>query len=764
MKRSPLKHALMLSTCLIVATPALAQTAGARDDEAADTGSGGLGEIIVTANRREESLQDVPVSVQQVSADLADTLSIDDAQEITALVPGFTFQRQGSGSTPFIRGVGSTSSFVGNEPSVALFVDDVYVPTGNAAVFEFNGLDSVEVLKGPQGTLFGRNATGGVVHVKTKTPSFVPEMDASISYDNYETIKAKAYASIPLSDHVAANVSAFRVYQGEGWGKNVVDGSEVFFNESWGVRGKLLFDLENTDILLSGTYSNRLSDQGIALRVVPGYFGFAGYSPEELGAGFYDGAVTPGVFNFYDTNFMQFSGKVEHDFGPVSLVSITAYTDTETDFQFDLDAAPLSILNAPVTNTSEAFTQEFQLLSNGDNRFDWIVGAFYLEDDALFDLVAYGGALDATVAPGAIQTERARQKTKSYSAFGQANFEVTDAFSITAGLRFTSDRRTESEGGASIVLPNGAVAVSSGPFGSKSKFEKLTWRLALDYKITDDLLVYGSYNRGFKSGVYNLPGYSVATSAPLPPVQPEVLDAYAIGFKSELFDRMVRFNAEAFYYEFSNIQVQNNVPPPNAGTILTNAGAAEIKGFEAELTVAPAQGLTIMASMSVLDGKYTSFETAPTFFPQPPNAPIAIPAGCAFTTYPTASPGAPAAQRTCDLSGAKTVNTPPFSASVTMIYELPTSIGNFDFAASYTHGGDYYSEPHNLEFVRVPTYDLVNSSITWSEPSDRFDIRLFVNNLTKEKYYSYVANGGTSGPKYSPAAPRTYGIALGMRY
>lgn len=755
-----LKLVLIGSTILAGASPAFAQDAA----DASQNSEAGIKEIIVTANRRAENLQDVPVSVQQVSAELTTTLSIDDPQEVTALVPGFTFQRQGSGSTPFIRGVGSTSSFVGNEPSVALFVDDVYVPTGNAAVFEFNGVDSIEVLKGPQGTLFGRNATGGVIHVKTKDPTFEPELSGSFSYDNYETVKAKAYASLPLSDTVAANISAFRVYQNEGWGKNVNDGSEVFFNEGWGIRGKLLFDFDATTVLLSGTFANRFSDQGIALRVVPGFRGFAGYDPEAIGAGFYDSASSAGIFNFYDTDFTQLSAKIEHDFGAVTFRSITGYSDTDTDFQFDLDAAPLSILNAPVTNTSEAYTQEFQLLSNGDNKLDWIVGAFYLQDNSLFDLVAYGGALDALVAPGAYQTEQARQKSKSYSIFGQANYEFTDAFSLTAGLRYTSDKRTESEGGAGIVLANGTPIVKSGPFGSSDTFKKLTWRLALDYKVSDDLMVYASYNRGFKSGVYNLPGYSTSTNAPLTPVAPEVLDAYAVGFKSELFDRLMRFNVEAFWYDFKNIQVQNNVPPPNAGTILTNAGAAEIKGIEADLTIAPASGLTIIASMSILDGKYTSFEQAPTFFPQPPNDPIAIPAGCSFTTYPTASPGAPAAQRSCDLSGADTVNTPPFSASVTALYELYTSAGTFDFAASYTRGGNFYSEPHNLNFVKVPAYDLVNSSITWTEPSDHFSVRLFVNNLLKEKYYAYVSNGGTSGPKYSPAAPRTYGVTLGFDF
>jgi iron complex outermembrane receptor protein len=778
---------LALSTSLIAVSPALAQDdtgpdlpgkvpatadgavapgAGPQtaDSDAQTEQAGGLAEIVVTANRRVENMQKVPVAVSQVSAELADTLQIDDPQEITQLVPGFTFQRQASGATPFVRGIGSTSSFVGNEPAVAILVDDIYVSNGNAAIFEFNNIDAVEVLKGPQGTLFGRNATGGVIHVKTKDPSFDPTMNVEVGYGNYDTVTAKGYVSAGLSDAIAFNLSAFRVDQGKGWGRNVIDGSEVFKSNSWGVRGKLLIKLgENTDILLGGSFSNRRSDQGIAERVVPGYFGFGGTSPEVAGAGFYDSANSS-IRDFYDTDFWQANGKLTHDFGSVSLVSITAYNRTKTFFSFDLDAAAPDILNATVDNNAKTFTQEVQLLSNGDESFDWILGGFFLSDTSVFDLVASGLGVTSRFGPGATQAQFSRQKTTSYAIFGQANYELTPEFSLTAGLRYTSDKRAESDGGSAIITGTGATLIAAGPFASSKTFRKLTWRLAADYQVTPDVMIYASYNRGFKSGVYNLPGYSPASNAPLPPVQPEVLDAYAVGFKSELFDRLLRLNVEAFYYDYKNIQFQNNVPPPNAGTILTNAGAAEIRGIEGELTLAPARGFSIIANASYLDGNYTEFPNAPTFFPLRPNAPIPIPAGCAFTAYPTGAPGAPAAQQACNQRGSRTVNTPPFSAAVTALYELTTDIGSFDLSGSWTHGGNYYSEADNLNFVRQPSYDLFNAAIRWRDPSDKISLRVWGNNLTKAKYYSYVANGGTSGPKYSPAAPQTYGVTLGFQF
>ncbi|MEY2942153.1 MAG: hypothetical protein RLY97_167 [Pseudomonadota bacterium] len=744
------------------------------------TDDAGLSDIIVTAQRRNENLQDVPIAVTSVSATVAEKLGVNDLQTLPQLVPGFTFQRQASGSTPFIRGVGSTSSFVGNEPSVAIFVDDVYVPTGNAAVFEFNTIENVEVLKGPQGTLFGRNATGGVIHVHTRTPSKTPTMDFNVSYGNFETVKAQAYVSAGLGSMVSASVAAFYTNQGKGWGRNITTGRPVQTNNSWGIQGKLLFQLgESTEFLLNGTHANRRSDQGFATQQVQGFRGLGGFNPVTAGAGFYDSTTTRD--QYADTDFTQVSGKLTTDLGFAKLVSITGYSRTKTFFDIDLDRIPTDILGGVVDNNARTFTQELQLLSGSDSKLKWIIGGFYLNDNSFFGLDASGLGVSGRFPGGYHQFVQSRQKTSSISGFAQASYELASALTITAGLRYTSDKRTESEGGASIALPSGSVftlasgaRLISGPFGSSKTFNAVTGRLSLDYKVNDDVLIYAAYNRGFKSGVYNLPGYSVSSLQPLPPVNPEKLDAYTAGFKSEFFDHRLRLNAEAFYYKFSNIQVQNNVPPPNAGTILVNAGKATIKGFEIDLSAKPVEHLTLTASLSYLDGKYTEFLGGPTFFPTGANAPITTPvvASCTFAStqtfnaagYPVGAGGAPAVQGFCNLSGSKTVNTPPFSSAISLLYTIPTGSGDFDIAASWSHSGNYFSEPHNLPFIKQPSYNVVNASLSWTDPDGHFKIKVWANNLTKEQYFSYLALGGTAGATGSPAAPRTYGATLGVHF
>ncbi len=782
MNRLKTAHALTLSSCLAGFTPALAQEQG--NQAAAPQVNVGVAEIIVTANRRAQNQQDVPVAVSAVTAELAQKLGVSDIATLTNVVPGFTFNRQSSGAQPFIRGVGNQSATIGNEPSVAMFVDDVYIPTSNAAIFEFNNIDSVEVLKGPQGTLFGRNATGGVVHVHTRDPSLT-ETSANIElgYGNYETITAKALVNLPVSDNVALNVAAYQVNQGDGWGHDIYTGSDLFTRRAWGLRGKLLFQLgDRTELLLSGGYNYQKGTQGMSFRTVEGFAGRAGITPEQAGAGFYDGMT--GIGDYYKAKFAMGSAKLTHDFGGVRLVSLTAYTDTKNPNHYDI-SAHRGNLTADYRQEEWAFTQEVQLLSQESSKLQWIVGAFYLKDAALFDGVftgtgpaartVNGGAnLGPAIPVGRYSSSHARQKTESISAFGQASLEILPKLTATLGLRYTSDKRSIGDNGGEFGIIGGPQLLASGPFPDSRRFNKLTGRFSLDYKINDDIMIYGAFNRGFKSGVYSTSSYNSSTTGVIAAVQPETLDAWSGGFKSEWFDRMVRFNAEGFYYKISNAQLQNNLTN-QAGTEIRNAGKSRLYGFEAELTVQPTAELTIMGSISVVDGKYTTFPGGPTYFPQAPNAQIPIPQGCASNPlifppggggpiYPTAA-GTPLlpVPGGCDLSGNKTLQTIPFSSNVSVIYSIPLSSGSVDLSANWLHTDPYYFEPDNNPYTRQGKVDLLNGAITWNT-GDGLGIRLWANNLTNKKYYSYIANSGSSGVKGSPAAPRTYGVTLTGRF
>lgn len=790
MKFANFRAILAASTCLIALSPAYAQDA-APDQEVnqataptAEEEQGGLAEIVVTANRRAQNLQDVPIAISAITAEMAETLGISGNENLAELVPGFMFQRQAQGAMPFIRGVGTTSTFVGNEPSTAIFMDDVYITSGTAAVFDYSGIEAVEVLKGPQGTLFGRNATGGVVHVRTKKPSFDPTVDAEIGYGNYDTLRGKFYGSAGLTDKIAINLSAFYEDQNDGWGKNysgtpvALDGTDAFTNEAYGIRSKILFAPdETTEIILTGSYNRRDSDQGFALRPTPGTTGFAAFNPAAVGAGFYDGTV-----NFtggYTTRYTQFSGKLSKEFDPFTLVVIGSYAKLEVpSSNIDIDATPTRRNDADTDYGSQSYTYEVQFLSPDDSRLKWIVGAFYLYDDAFFNGFFRGSASNVIPVPVAgIATKNLHlhneQKTNSYAVFGQATLPVTDRFNITAGLRYTIDDRSQLNGYYDVLSADVATldqALITGPRLSDSKtFKKLTGRISLDYKITDDLMIYGGFNRGFKSGVYNLAGISFGTNVALPPAEPEGLDAWSLGFKSQFADNRIRLNAEVFHYDYTNIQVQNN-NPAGAGTILSNGGKAKIKGFDAELTAEPADNLTISAGIAVLDGEYKLFNNGPVTFPEPPNAPRAVPAGCVTPLGPLAPgvyPGPtglnPGTFLQCQLAGNDTVMTAPITTNLSMNYRIPTSVGQFDVSGSWSHGGDYFFEPDNTVYVHQPKYDLFNASLRWTAANENFSIRLWGNNLTKEKYYSYMATGG-SALKSSPAAPRTYGVTAGVKF
>ena len=779
---------------------------------AAETPAEGVEEILVQAQRRTENMQDVPIAISAVSGDTAAQLGVTNPENITQVMPGVTFTRQAQGGVPFIRGIGTTSSFVGNEPSVALFVDDVYIVSGTAAIFDFNMIDSIEVLKGPQGTLFGRNATGGVIHVHTRRPSFHPTLDASIGYGNYDTLTGQLYASTGLTDTLAVSIAGFFNDQNDGWGHDfsairqqflkstpvaVTPGQrEANYSTSWGVRGRALWQPnDRASVLLTGMYNERDSDQGYAQRVISGLLGRNGYNPDAPGLGI-GIANTPNGIGFYDTTenigtgyhvrYQNYSARAEYDFGAATFVSISALAYLKVQPSLDLDAAPANFLNSYNHYGADTFTQEFQLLSPDSSAVRWILGAYYLHDESYFQGRYSGPAVTGAAPAGEkYQIGDGYMTTNSWSGFGQATFEMLPRTNLTLGLRYTSDNRsTDPPTGGGYRRFDESLILQTGPFSDSVTFGALTGRASIDYHFNDDIMAYIAYNRGFKSGVYNLAGYSPAVTTVLPPVRPEEINAYTIGFKSDLFDRLVRFNVEGYYYDYKNIQVQNN-RSDGCGTIFINGGAARIMGIDADLTVAPARGLRITAAVNIQDGEYTDFRNGPTFFLTGPNTPPVgqriIPSFCSnLTLYPgtnaagavtSTSPltqilaplvnGVPqAGAPTCDLTGNDTVLTPPFTLSLSATYNVPTSFGPFDFAVSWLHTGNYFFEPDNLSFTRQPTYDLVNASIRWTSNNEAIGVRLWANNIFDEQYYSYIANSATSGTKGAPAAPRTYGVTL----
>ena len=746
--------AVALMPAIGLAHGAAAQTLPSTAAESEAQNSGGLAEIVVTAQRRAENAQSVPIAISTVTADTVKSLGVINPESLGQLLPGVNLNRQGAGVITYVRGVGSGSAVSGNEPSVAMFIDDVYMPNGSGAVFDFNNIDSVSVLKGPQGTLFGRNATGGVIQIKTRDPSQEAKLDLDVGYGNFNKISSALYASAGLTENIAANIAAYYNNQRDGWGRNVLTGEDHFTSKAYGVRGKIKAQLgEDTTFLLTGVYDKRISDQGgLSVNIVPGTFGFRGWSPAALGAGFYDAANNQ--LMQYRNQSINVSGKLEHDFGKAILRSITAYSDIKFFLISESDASPTDWQDAILHQGSKTFTQELQLLSASGSPVQWILGVYYLHDIAKNHTFSFGGATIPVGGTVAVPSDSfGRQKTDSISGFGQMTAEILPRLKATMGVRYTSDKR--SFDGRAI-----RAGVVTGPRTDDVTFKNLTGRASLDYQVSDDVMVYAAYNKGFKSGVYNIGGVFPGFAAPPGPVAPEGLDAFSVGFKSEFFDRRARLNVEAYYYDYSNIQISQIL---GTAVVLTNGGKATIKGIDMDLTVVPVDNLTLNWSASVADGQYDHFLNGPQFFPQPPNPPIAIPPSCGLATYPAGSAGGAGASRPCDLSGNKTVQTAPFTSTFTATYAIPTSMGEFRLMGSYYYGGKYYFEPDNNPNTKSPAINIVNASLSWTSPNEMFGLSFWANNLTKEKYYNSISENTTGGFRYTPAAPRTYGVTGKLR-
>jgi iron complex outermembrane recepter protein len=713
------------STVLAVLAGATSIQSLAAETASDETGDAALSEVVVMAQRREQRSQDVPIDVSVVGGASVEGVGPLDTSTIVASVPGLDFSRQASsGGTPFLRGVGTSSVTVGAENSIATYVDDVYLAAPAANIFRLSNLDRIEVLAGPQGTLFGRNATGGVIQVFTLNPSFTPSGHASIGYGNFNEVTGSVYATSGLTDTLAGNIALEADHQGEGWGRALANGREVFHERDFSARSKLLWNpADSTRVLISGDFARFDSDIGANFAPLPGT-----YAPTGL--------TNPGKFNSlsfgHDFSVVHQGGvsaKVESDFDLATLVSITAWRRVYQDAFLDQDSVPAPIVSIPYTPWTRSFSQELQLRSREKSKLTWILGGYYLQSAAAYDPLGVGGAAIAPLPPTALAQTVARQTVNSFAGFAQASYEILPRTDLTLGARYTRDNYTI-HGYQFIQFADGSAGSDFAQGSQSSSFSKPTFLVSLDHKLTEDLMVYGSFSRGFKSGGYNILAYTS------PPVSPEVLDAYQFGLKSEWLDHRIRFNSSLYDYDYKNLQVQFI---GTGASYSVNAGRARIKGGDAQLSVLPVKNLTLTAAVSGIDGKYTEFPLGFTYVPNPPDV------------------GGNTQILNQDLSGKQTARSPKWTTNFGIDYSIPLTAGIIDLAGKYYYNRGFYWDPANQ--LAQPSYQLVSASVGWKAPSGRWEATLWGNNLLNNFYYSF-ATVSTFGFQTSPAEPRTYGVTF----
>ena len=697
----------------------------------AGDGEGGLEDIVVTAQRQSQNLQNVPISVSTVTADQAARSGVTGIANLATVTPGLLITTSQRTPQIFIRGIGSQNTTPGDESSVSIYVDGVYRPSAYGNLFSFNNIERIEVLKGPQGTLFGRNATGGLIHVVTRDPSQELTAEGQLSYSSFNTVEGALYLSAG-NDVIAGDISLYRIHQDDGFGHNLTNGAEIGRQEEWAVRSKWLLTPSDVDrFTLALDYGKNTSDLGLYRSPLPGVVMTGG--AKNTGT-IFDAISNPITAGDREWISRSASLKYERELGEAHLSLMGAVGRQSASYSFDSDGTPLLLVQPTVSNSTD-YAQAELLLSGTSGRLDWTTGIFLLSSKTkLHQITNSINPINATVTTG-------EQQIRSAAGFLDLTYAFTDSTKLTLGGRYTQDERKFE---AEITTRPGYVGANGAtyPVGTTlfSRNEKISWgrfsgRVVLNQELGDRVLGYLSYNRGFKSGVFNM-------SIPAQPVvNPETINAYEAGLKSEWFNHTLRLNVAYFHYDYSDIQLQRVV---SGGVILFNAAKGKVDGvdLEAQYAVPVSSGhLLLNTGIAYLNARYTDF----------PNAPLTA-----------RNPNGGNISSTGDATGHKMTRSPTWTINLGVDYVVPLGDGELGFNASYYYNDGFFFEPSNR--LAQGSYNIVNGQIFYSFGDEQqFKVRLFARNLTDARYYT-SATEIAFGDQGIAGAPRTYGVGFDFRF
>ena len=705
--------------------------------------SGQIEEIVVTAQRRSESAQSVPISLQSFSAESLDEKGVSSTEDLTNVVGGLIIQPTAARPMLFLRGVGNNSS--NTTPSVLTFVDGVYYPFGQATDLE--NIERIEVLKGPQGTLFGRNATGGVIQIITKPPSETPGARVELGYGNYQAIDASAYVTGGLAGGVAMDLAVRYRNRDKGFGTNIATGEDWYTDHRVSLRSRLRAELSDaTTLTLAGDYSS--VEQDVGDHFVPAFghgFLFVDGARRNLGGSYFPGdydansGATPPLNKAH-----EWGGSLtfETALAGLTLRNITAYRRGSERLIIDSDGGPTDSVEIMVHRSPRtSFTQELQLLSDDGGAFQWVAGVFYYRGKAVmnpFGFFGTGAEAIFGLPRGGTITAHAKDIADSIAGYAQGTYEILPDTKLTIGGRYTIEtRKITGEVRRSDILVPGR----SGTLSQKAK--EPTWRVALDHSFSPGMMIYASVSRGFNSGFYNQSNIGgFASEAQNPRVEPEFLTAYEIGTKLDLLGRRLRVNLSAFKYDYKGLQQQIY---EFGATKTINAGASEIKGIDFEIVARPVPSLTLSVSGTYLDAHYKSYLLAPNYVLQPSGAIIVDPVNPSL-----------------DAAGKKTTNTPEISYTASVSHVLSTSVGRFTTSGNVNYRGKSFVDPQNR--FNLPTRYVVNLTERWTSPDDHYFISLWAKNLLDKRYDYAITLVTPAGLVGSRAEPRTYGVSAGFDF
>jgi len=734
---------LACAASVVVSAPAFAQ----------------LEEIVVTATHREESIQDVPISITAMSSEELDAAGIFDATTVALNVPGMQVAEFSPGQTLIsIRGISSVDDGAGLDNSVALFLDGVYIGRQAGINFDMFDLERIEVLKGPQGTLFGRNAIAGAINVITSKPEDEFGGKAAVTVGNEGILRYQGLITGPISDMISGKL-VVNHREHDGFVENTLLGKDVMDEDYLTVRGQLRFQTDATDWLVSAdSWQDDRIDMGRA-PIVNGNFDYVG-TAEDLGAGRPGTTATPlDGFTDREGSGISLQGEIEMASGIVT--TITGFRNTESSWEmpsigapagggYDLDAGVYGVdVVDDIEEEIDTFSQELRWTSTGDGNMQYVGGLYYFTEDTdrmeqfrldrhTVDLGQYWVGNEYT---------RTENETTSFAAYGHLNWDLSDTTTLSLGGRWTRDERDytatavncgmDEADRAAAGFPNfpncegvgGSLSIIAETFRVETSHDwsDFSPMVSLQYNPGGDVMYYGTVSTGYKSGGFA--GSQGVESAASNPVEPEDATNYEFGFKGDFADNTLRINAAAFFVDYKDLQVVRFGPVPDSvfGTFqTTNIGSADIKGIELDWVWFPMENFSISGNYAYLDteAKDLILNTA----------------------------GGEA-----DFSGLPLRQAPENSYNLIFNYDHKANNGDWGFRVQFSHMDDAHNDYATYLDTITEEADLLDASVNWSSQDGKYNVTLWGKNLTDERYvkHSYRIGPGTIGVWSDPL---TFGV------
>ncbi len=785
---------LALGAAALWVHPAMAQETTAPQADPAQSNATDANAIIVTARRRDETLQSTPVAITAINASMIENKASVNIGDLQGAAPNLLITQQNSGAQAAnlsIRGLTYADIEKSQEPTVGVVIDGVFIGTNTGQLLDFFDIEQIEVLRGPQGTLFGRNTIGGVINIRRSRPTkeFGGKLEGT--YSKFNSWATRAVVNIGDGESLGLKGWYFH-NQSDGFYRNAITGKRDGGSNNENFGASMLFEPTGSgfDALLTVEKLSQKFDVVNSNIARTGEV-FCAFEPAEqcnrnTTSDLYTTFNSPASSSY---SAPAVTLEMNYDAGPVKITSITGWRKSDETQTQDFDASSTDLYYVYREQNYRQWSQELRFSGDLFDGFDYVVGGFYF--NSKYDLTqwtrlfGFNTAIDPRVADTNAQTVMG--KTESYAVFGDFNWAFADRWRLSFGGRFTHDNKELTNRFATT----GLVGQGDGTF------KKFTPKVGVDFRPNNNTMLYASWSRGYRSGGFS-PRAATATTAGTP-YDPETVDSYEIGAKLDLLDRKLQFNIAAFASKYSDLQQNTTIPggPTGNQTITSNVGSANIKGIELDITARPTDGLKLSATAGILDSKFKGFVAGnaisnilPTFTGTVPSGAAAILALAASDPRQTAYL---ATATSLDYSRNNLIYAPKFSGSLSAEYTLPTSFGEMIANVGLRHIGAYDQQISlgpitgtlpdvvagnvvqparplvvngNDRRVRTKAQNLMDASLTTNFTLGEKEayVTLFTRNLLDQRRTSAAFTVAGLWSFASAIEPRTFGATVGIRF